>query len=233
MGIPSSIYSMKTVLSGAISGKAKFNIEGELLPLYVQFNPEQYSIREAVKYRHLSAQGSDLEILQYEGKIMTEVKLSFYFDTDSVLATSVTKSSVSKDVTTLTNKFSALLQLRGELHRPPLVNFVWGSINLTGVISSVSTSFTMFDKKGVPVRAKVDCTLLSEGNESALRRSPLESPDRTKSRVLSEDVNLWALAANEYGDPGKWRIIAKANNILDPLDIPVGTVLKVPALTDL
>lgn len=232
MGILSELSSVTNAVSGMLNNKAKFKIEGELFPLYVQFNPESYSVSERVEYKQIPGQGDEKSVIQYVSAVQSVSSLSFNFDTDSVLAASVSKSKIATDVSALTTKFSNLLRIRGDLHRPPLVKFVWGSISIKGVVISVDTSFTMFDQKGVPVRAKVDCKLLSWGTESAVRRSPLQSPDRTKSRVMSEDSNLWELANREYGDMNRWRIIARANQILDPMDIETGTVVKVPALTD-
>ncbi|MDR1548449.1 MAG: hypothetical protein LBT06_07680 [Hungatella sp.] len=233
MGILSELSSVKNAVSGMLNNKAKFKIEGDSFPLYVQFNPESYSVSERVEYNQITGQGSAKDVTQYVSSVKSVSSLSFHFDTDSVLASNVSKSKIATDVSALTAKFSNLLRVDGDLHRPPLVTFVWGSISITGVVVSVDTSFTMFDRKGVPVRAKVDCKLLSSGEESAIRRSPLQSPDRTKSRVMSEDSNLWELANREYGDINRWRVIARANRILDPMDIETGTVLKVPALTDL
>lgn len=232
MGILSAVSVAANALGGMRHHKAKFQIEGELLPLYVQFNPEQYSVSESVEYSQVSAQGANSDVTQYVGSVKSVAHMSFHFDTDSVLATSVTKSKIATDVSALTVKFSNLMKIDGNLHRPPIVTFTWGSISIRGVVVKVDTTFTMFDKKGVPVRAKVDCSILSVGSESAVRRSPFASPDRTKSRVLSEDTNLWELAGREYGDTGQWRLIAKANGILNPLDTVPGTVLKIPALTE-
>jgi nucleoid-associated protein YgaU len=32
-----------------------------------------------------------------------------------------------------------------------------------------------------------------------------------------------------YGDPSAWRMIAEANDIVDPSSVPPGTVLRIPA----
>lgn len=233
MEILSGLNSVKNTISGMMNHKAKFKIEGVLFPLYVQFNPESYSVNETVGYNHIPGQGSTKDVTQYVRSVQCVSSLSFHFDTDSVLATSVSDSQTAKDVSSLTKKFSNLLRVHGDLHRPPVVTFIWGSIHIAGVVLQVDTSYTMFDKKGMPVRAKVDLKILSISSESAVRISPLQSPDRTKSRVMSADSNLWELANREYGDINQWRVIAKANQIADPLDIETGTILKVPALTDL
>ncbi|MCC8027222.1 MAG: hypothetical protein LIP16_18200 [Clostridium sp.] len=232
MGILSEMNNLKNTVSGMLGNRAKFKVEGGSIPIYVQFNPESYSVSESVEYNRVSAQGTDQEVTQYVSSVKSISSLSFHFDTDSVLATSVSKSKMATDVTSLTENFSNLLRVDGRIHRPPLVTFSWGSVYITGVIIEMNTTFTMFDNKGVPVRALVDCKILSIGKESAIRRSPLQSPDRTKSRILSEDTSLWEIANREYGDIDQWRVIARANKILDPMDIRAGTVLKVPALTD-
>ncbi len=233
MGILSELNSVKNAITGMMNNKAKFKIEGDIFPLYVQFNPESYSVSETVEYNQITGQGAAKDVTQYVSSVKSVSSLSFHFDTDSVLATSVSKAKIATDVSSLTAKFSNLLKVDGDLHRPPIVTFVWGSISIIGVVVQVNTSFTMFDRKGVPVRAKVDCKILSVGSESAIKRSPFQSPDRTKSRVMSEDSNLWELANREYGDINQWRLIARANQILDPIDIEAGAVLKVPALPDL
>ena len=90
----------------------------------------------------------------------------------------------------------------------------------------------MFDKSGKPLRALVDLKLKGFNGGASEMLSPLLSPDRTKARTMTEDNNIWNIAEKEYGDVREWRRIAEANNIMNPLDIPVGTVLKVPSIND-
>lgn len=252
MSALSSLTGKLGMGGGGQANKAKFVIEKEPVPLFVQFNPESYSVSETVEYHRVSAQGTNDEVTQYVGSVKSIASVSFYFDTDtiqgmqqslkSLLSVQGIMSIASKllmgsktptDVSALTERFSNLLKVDGDLHRPPIVVFSWGSINIIGVVNSMRTTFTMFDKNGIPVRAKVDCQIMSTGDRSAIRRSPLSSPDRTKGQILSEDTNLWEIANREYGDIDQWRLIARANGIMNPLEIMPGTVLKIPALTDL
>jgi nucleoid-associated protein YgaU len=39
------------------------------------------------------------------------------------------------------------------------------------------------------------------------------------------------IAAESYNDPARWRAIADENNLFDPLNVPPGTLLSVPAIT--
>ena len=89
----------------------------------------------------------------------------------------------------------------------------------------------MFLADGMPVRAKVDVTFKSVYDiETGKRYSPFESPDRTKVRIVVQGETLWSIAAQEYGDPKYWRVIARENGILNPLEISEGAVLKLPPL---
>lgn len=195
----------------------------------VQFNPAEYSLIEGADYTHIPRQNSDSPVINFAGGKQPRLKMSLYFNTYHVKSSPLDLVE-EEDVSEKVEKLAKLRQIVGESHRPPYVAFVWGSLKFIGFINSVTSTYTMFAKNGKPLRAKVDVEFLGAPNEDGSRRSPFESPDRTKIRILSEDESLWSIARKEYGDEGKWRYIAVANRIMDPLEIPVGTILKVPAI---
>lgn len=83
----------------------------------------------------------------------------------------------------------------------------------------------------MPIQAKLSLSLKEYSEQDAeKRKSPFESPDRTKCRTIREDYSIWDMAKSEYGDMTKWKVIAKANNISNPLEILPGTIVKIPAL---
>jgi len=41
------------------------------------------------------------------------------------------------------------------------------------------------------------------------------------------------LAQQYYGDPSLWRLVASLNGIADPMQIPAGTVLRLPSASAL
>lgn len=92
-------------------------------------------------------------------------------------------------------------------------------------------TYTMFTESGMPVRAKVSLTFKSLISlKDTKRKSPFESPDRTKYRTLRQGMGLWDIANMEYGDPDMWKVIARENGILNPLEVRPGQVVKLPAL---
>ena len=195
----------------------------------VQFNPAEYSLIEGADYTHISRQNSDSPVINFAGGRQPRLKLSLYYNSYEA-KTTIINLSEEKDISEEVEKLAKLRQIDGGAHRPPLVAFVWGSLKFMGFVNSITSTYTMFAKNGKPLRAKVDVEFLAAPNEDGSRRSPFESPDRTKIRILSEDESLWSIARKEYGDEGKWRHIAEANRIMDPLEIPAGTILKVPAI---
>jgi len=130
-----------------------------------------------------------------------------------------------------TGKITGLLEVDKDLHTPPLVKFVWGSLNFKGIVERVSSRFTMFLESGVPVRATLNVTFREvQSVKEQYKRIPRQSADRTKQRTIRQGEQLWHIAAEEYEDPGLWREIARANGIEDPRRVEPGTVLKIPRL---
>lgn len=222
----STLKSLKLAVTDLFSNKAYFQTESGS-KIKVQFNPEQFAITRTADYNYQSQKEENFVV--FSGTVLPQLEISFYFDTSGIKEVSGIGSTTESDVTDLTKKFSNLVHVQADLHRPPIVKFVWGSICFPGFVKSVRTTYTMFNKDGMPIQAKVDAQLIGL-QESSQSKIPLESPDRTKSRVVSDETSIWGLAGVEYGDISKWREIAKANGIMDPFDIEAGTVLKVPAL---
>lgn len=200
----------------------------------VLFNPSEYSISGGASYLSSkdksgtkNPEGMNKE--NYNGSKKQTLTLELFFDTSGkkILGQG---SVVATDVSKVTKKFVALTRPKGEVHAPPIVCFVWGSLHFRGYIPDIKTTYTMFTSEGMPVRAKMSLTITEARKTSEKYMEPFESPDRTKARTVTEGISVFSIAQSEYGDADMWRVICTANNIEDPLNIPVGTVLSVPAL---
>lgn len=220
--------------------KAKLIIEKETgsHTIDVLFNPSEYQLTDGASYSEKKVPGLDGPVIQYISGDATELSVSLFLDTYVPKTPSLLPVSVpgiggdnSTDVSKITKEIADATSIDGSLHRPPKVTFQWGSLNFEGVVTKVSHTYTMFTESGMPVRAKVNLTFKSLISPSDKRRkSPFESPDRTKYRTVKEGIQLWDLAYAEYGDPDMWKVIARANGILNPLDIKAGQVVKLPAI---
>lgn len=136
-----------------------------------------------------------------------------------------------EDVRTHTDRIDELLRVDGDLHAPPIVRFVWGSISFKSVLESANKSFTMFLDDGTPVRARMDVTFREYTTPAEQRAErPRHSADRATIHLVTEGDTLWAIADEKYGDPTEWRTIATANGIENPRTIQPGTELAIPPL---
>lgn len=202
----------------------------------VMFNPAEYSLQTGVNYSNISVPGMDGPITQYisgqQDTLTVQLLFSTYqaprFDPSQNKVVAVSDNQIT-DITKYTKKIYNLTKIIGALHRPPVCTFKWGSLRFKGVVTDVRQRFTMFLSSGKPVRAVVDVTFKSLINPlTSSKYAPFESPDRTKYRVLDESGSLWQLAYEEYGDADKWKVIAEANGIADPLGIKPGTEIRLP-----
>ena len=217
--------------------KAKLEIEKEVGMSIVEvlFNPSEYQLTDGASYSEKKIPGLDGPILQYISGDATELSLNLFLDTyvppaaSSLISFGMPKQST--DVSNITKKIADATSIDGSMHRPPKVTFRWGSLNFEGVVTKMNHTYTMFTESGMPVRAKVSLTFKSLISlKDTKRKSPFESPDRTKYRTLRQGMGLWDIANMEYGDPDMWKVIARENGILNPLDVRPGQVVKLPAL---
>lgn len=145
--------------------------------------------------------------------------------------------------------------------RPPAVRFVWGkAINVRGVVASVAERLERFTPNGVPQRAWLRMRLLrvAETEEdlkggalrpprlpedlSAVPELPdgpsfvhtvegeLTGPDEPRLSGSSERLDL--LAYEYFGDPSHWRVLARLNDVADPLRLAAGQVIGVATAAD-
>jgi hypothetical protein len=125
-----------------------------------------------------------------------------------------------------------LVELDSELHAPCVVMFSWAGDRFQGVVTSYTEKFTMFDDGGHLLRARVSLSLKSyTAAETQFQQINPQSPDRTKTHVVQIGDRLDAIAADVYGDPEQWRVIATANGITRPRILVAGTLLVIPPLS--
>jgi hypothetical protein len=118
--------------------------------------------------------------------------------------------------------------------RPPTVTFSWGQVSsFTAVATSLRVRFTLFDVDGTPLRAVADLVLTQVekvvGAGGGARQNPTTAGIAgLRMHVVRDGDSLQSIAYAMYGDPTRWRAIAEANGIDDPLALPRGRALAVP-----
>ncbi len=225
----------------------------------VQFNPSEYRISRGNRMSQKNGVGKEANMknVQAVSGALASLSLSLYFDTISDLgeegiigkatdiksvltngasikdkAKELAENAFSSKTADVCDKFINLIKYAEDEHAPQKICFVWGTLQFTGFITSCNVSYTMFAADGMPVRAKVDLSILGEEKHQLASQAskPFESPDRTKERVLSYGDPLWLLANQEYDDPAQWKVIADANSVLNPREFSQSMTLKVPSI---
>jgi nucleoid-associated protein YgaU len=188
--------------------------------LQVQFNPERYSIERAAEWAEKGRQAT----LQYGGKARKAISFELFFDT----------FGTDKDVRTEhVQKLLALMEptvsTPAGRKRPPVLLLSWGQFTFQGVLERLTQNYTLFTEDGRPVRAIVTAAFkqFSTAEEEARGNPP---GDPTKTHQVKEGETLNLIAAQEFGDPALWRIIADENRLERPRELTVGSVLVLPAL---
>ncbi len=208
-------------------------------PIPVQFNPTEYGIDRGSSYAELQVPGLRTPLLQFVRGEAQTLSLELFLDgTDKraggggpSLSSLTGGSSPDDSVEGRLKDLRAFVEIDPALHAPPVCLFQWRKVSFTGVVTSFKEKYTLFDESGKVLRARVTLSLKSyEAVEVQLREMKLESPDRTRVRVLREGETLASISAEVYGDPRLWRVLAQANDVDRPRFVPPGTPLYVPSL---
>jgi hypothetical protein len=120
--------------------------------------------------------------------------------------------------------------------RPPTVAFQWGRLFFKAVITQMTQKFTLFNERGTPLRCEVLVQLkqYADEAESGTAQIPgMKVGDRLEPLVpMVEGQRLDNLMTTTSGGSKSSetfpdiREIAEKNGIDDPLNIPVGKLLR-------
>ncbi len=188
------------------------------------FNPEEYSRSKENNWTTTPGLRADAAGTHYAGGWPGALAMQLFFD---VLET-------GEDVREYTGKLWEMAK-EGE-HRnqarpkPPVCLFQWGpEESFQTVIVSLNIRFTLFREDGTPVRAVASVIFQELEPERSAIRSIGEAGNSERSRVVRQKDTLSKIASEEYGDARKWRIIADANDIDNPLLLTPGRILAIPS----
>jgi hypothetical protein len=204
--------------------KAKIQIEGGDL-LECAFNPESYTISKTNIWTFKPNQGKDRPEGEFGGGLPMTYKLSLLLD--------VSLQGTSASVKDQANKL--MQAMHGNGSAPKFLTFMWGSVKLPKAAPlSMSIQYTLFHPNGEPMRALVDLELAQAEDLSppGIAQNPTtRGIAGLRTHTVRDGDSLPSIAQSAYGDPTRWRVIAEANEIDDPLRLRRGAMLTIPRLT--
>lgn len=223
---------------GASVQRASLEIEGQgKIP--VLFNPAQYAISKSNSYHVTPVPGTSLARAQFAGGQPRELTLELLLDVTLLRP----KQASVRPITDKLFKMMEVVPAKGSASKaayaPPTVSFRWGAVDtFKAVPTRLDVQYVLFAENGEPLRAWVRLSLLQVAPADSRSSSSTPKAQNPTSRANTlRTVHVFALGDSlpsisyaRYGDATKWRVIADANGIDDPLALRPGRRLTVPAL---
>ncbi len=210
--------------------QAQLLIEGQDA-LTCWFNPTDYTVSKSNRWSDGRQLSDEFPQREFVGGDPRELRMTLLFDA---------ADTDNDDVAGVTDQLFAMLEVQPDVEsgkrtaRPPTVTFSWGQVSsFTAVATRLRVRYTLFDVDGTPLRAVADLALTQVekvvGANGGARQNPTTSGIAgLRMHTVRDGDSLQSIANAMYGDPTRWRPIAEANGIDDPLALPRGRTLTVP-----
>jgi nucleoid-associated protein YgaU len=122
--------------------------------------------------------------------------------------------------------------MHGNHSAPQFIEFSWGSVTLPKAAPvSITIRYALFRPNGEPVRAFVDLELAQAEDTSPpgkAQNPTTRAITGLRAHTVRDGDSLPSIAYNAYGDATRWRAIAEANGIDNPLRLRRGSELTIP-----
>ncbi|MGI4792317.1 MAG: CIS tube protein [Janthinobacterium lividum] len=199
------------------------------------FNPTEYSFTMGNHWTPKRANGREMSFLEYSGGDNSTLTIDLFFDTvEPRTVNGNTYKDVSDYVKTLQSFMTPAIGKSGTKNkRPPYLRFQWGKgYSFKSVLQTMSVRYTLFNQAGDPVRCTASVTLISvesdsEDNQKGTNPTSYAEAGHKRRQVMPQDT-LALIAYQEYGNSNRWRSIAEANGLEDPMDLRPGQILAIP-----
>lgn len=203
--------------------KAKLSVDGGDT-IECAFNPQNYTVSKTNIWTYKPTQSKDMPTPEFGGGMPMTYKLSLLLD-----------SSLDGPDKSVKDQANSLMKaMHGGGSAPKFIQFSWGSVKLPkGAPVSISIQYALFHPNGEPIRAFVDLELAQaeELSPAGIAQNPTTrgTAGLTQHSVTDGD-SLPMIAYRAYGDATRWRPIAEANGIDDPMRLRRGSTLTIPRL---
>jgi hypothetical protein len=233
---------MPTVPTTPKSGKPETFVKARLIiesgeTIEALFNPTELSITKGNDWKFEPIKGTSFPKGKFGGGKPREISVNLLLDR------SLPGQGMS--VMEITDKLFKMMDVPtggaagGPKSVPPLVTFQWGEMMpFKAACTSLAVTYQLFQPNGTPIRAEVKLSLTqAEAATSASSNSPATKTNPTTRsegglgvHVVRDGDTLQSIAHHTYEDPARWRTIAEANGVDNPLHLRRGMSLNLPRL---
>lgn len=226
--------------------------------IFVQLNPEKYSIKQNVAFcegQAMGTTGSDLKFNKIEGE---DVNFEFLFDSSGIVPPGKIKDGkgteslmdVAGDIANalkpaVVNPFAEvatvekeveefkklLMSYNGTTHQTSFLRLLWGGYSLDCRLKSMEVEYSLFRKDGRPIRAKVKCGFKGTIDYKLMvAKENKSSPDLTHQRVVKMNDKLALLSEDIYQNNNYYIDVAKNNKLLSFRQLQLGEKIIFPPI---
>jgi hypothetical protein len=216
--------------------KAELHIDGGP-KIKAHFNPTELSITKANTWTAAAKKGTSFSKPAFGGGKPREMSVNLLLD-ESIPNGGMTVKEMTDELLKMMDVPSGTGGGNAKA-APPHVTFVWGDVpSFKAACTSLTITFQLFKPNGTPIRADVKLALTqAEPASTASSNSPSRPTNPTTRsdgglgvHVVRDGDSLQSIAHRSYGDPNRWRLIAEANGIDNPLHLRRGTALDLPRI---
>ena len=216
--------------------KAELHIDGGPI-IKALFNPTELSITKANTWTVDAIKGTSFPKPKFGGGKPREMSVNLLLD-ESIPNGGMSVKKMADELLKMMDVPSGTGGGNAKA-APPHVTFKWGDVpSFKAACTSLTITFQLFKPNGTPIRADVKLALTQvEPASSASSNSPSRPTNPTTRsdgglgvHVVRDGDSLHSIAHRSYGDPNRWRMIAEANGIDNPLHLRRGTALDLPRI---
>jgi hypothetical protein len=180
-----------------------------------QINPEKYTENLSVKFESESNVNPAGITPTYKGKGARRMSLDFLLDDTGVLPDNSYESNApqTKTVVARIQSFTDVAyKSDGGIHRPRYLRILWGALVFNCVLEKLDVDYTLFDPRGMPLRALLKAVFLHYAAADKLAlEARNKSSDLTHYRRVAVGDTLPLMCQQVYGDSSLYFQIARRN----------------------
>ena len=196
-------------------------------PFSVMLNPETFTVIDGIE-----------KVSFFDGRINQEFHMlkssTFKLSTILLDATgAIPKDLWPKGCNSIKDMMDCLKKATimpyGEAHNVPIIKIHWCGMSFTAYASGLKTDYTLFNVKGVPLRAEVTLDLVQDFSEG-WPYEEYKSPDLTHLVEVKAGDTLPLMCNRIYNDPSYYLQIARINGLTNFRQIKPGMMLEFPPI---
>ncbi len=208
----------KVIITGLSDPKGEGDA-GTEYPL--QINPEGIKHTRAINVNTKAVGDTAGPVGQFQGYGDDTITLDFFIDGSGVIDGSFW-GTVPMELKKLEN---CIYGFDASQHKPRPLLVTYGGFVFRCTLTSYTTDYLLFDRDGLPLRAKV-----SLGLKGAKEKKKKNSPDMTHAKTIREGDSLPLLCKEIYGKMDYYIQVAEHNGLTNFRELEIGSTVEFPPL---